>query len=187
MQLQATLTKDDLQTLVAQLSPLRVGLGQKGQLTLAQPSGLALVADRGLRVVCAAQVLWEVLGVSVPVSLKSLSVMVEPSVESRADTDFLVFKMQIESADIVMVPALIGDRLTELVNAELAEKRVELSWSFGKTLSHVFRLPAVLQSLVSIGLTVSSGSVRVTDDALVFCVSFVTAVGRRPQDAVAPS
>jgi hypothetical protein len=182
MQLEATLTRNDVRTLVGQLAPLTIALGQKGQLTLAQPSELALVADRGLRVICAAQVFWDLLGLSVPIALDSLAVMVAPSIEKRAEGDLLVFKMRIESADIVMVPSVIGDRLVDLVNAELAEKRVELSWAFGKTLSQVFCLPSVLQNLVSIGLAANSGSLRVTGDALVFSVSFGTEVERRPDN-----
>jgi hypothetical protein len=178
MLLEATLSKSDLSGLVAQLAPLTVGLGQKGQLDLGAPSELTLVAGRGLRVVCAAQVFWEVLGVNVPITLNSLTIMVEPSVERRAQADFLVFKMQIESADIVLVPALISDRVTELVNAELSEKRLELSWNFGRTLSHVFSLPPALANLTSIGLTVASGSLQITDHAIVFAVSFGTEVER---------
>jgi hypothetical protein len=94
-----------------------------------------------------------------------------------------VFKLKVESADIVMVPNVLGDRIVELVNAELAENHVELAWRFGKTLSHVFSLPASLENLKSIGLTAKAGTLRVTEAALLFTVKFETGVGRQPAAA----
>jgi len=183
MRLEATLTQNDLQRLVAELTPVTILLGQKGKLTLSEPSGLELVAGVGLRVVCHAHGSWEVLGVSVPITLKSLAVLLEPSVETRPDGDALVFKLKVESADIVMVPNVLGDRIVELVNAELAENHVELAWRFAKTLSHVFSLPASLENLTSIALTAKSGTLRVTEAALLFTVTFETGVGRQPAAA----
>jgi|HubBroStandDraft_1064217.scaffolds.fasta_scaffold586421_1 hypothetical protein len=185
MRLEATLTADDLKSLVGEMTPVTIHMGQKGTLTLSQPTGLELVPHRGMRVVCHAHGSWEVLGVAVPITLKALSVMMEPSVEMRPNGDVLAFKLHIESADIAMVPTVIGDRIVELVNAELAEKHVELAWNFRKTLSHTFSLPASLENLTSIGLTATSGSLRLTDSALVFAVIFETDVGRKPESAKA--
>jgi hypothetical protein len=179
MRLQATLTREDLQSLVSDLAPVTILLGHKGKLTLSDPCGLELVADRGLRFVCHAQGSWEVLGVSVPIVLKALAIRLEPSVATRPEGDALVFKLQIESADIAMVPGVIGERIVELVNGELDEKHAELAWGFRKTLSHVFSLPASLANLASIGLLATSGSLAITPQALVFTVAFETHVGRK--------
>lgn len=180
MRLDATLTHGDLQSLVAELMPVTIRLGQKGKLTLSDPSGLELVANQGLRVCCHAHGSWEVLGVGVPVTLTSLALLLEPSFAMRPDGDVLVFKLQIVSADIARVPAVIADRIVDLVNGELAEKHVELAWRFRKTLSHEFSLPASLENLASIGLTATAGSLEVTPDALLLTVAFETDVARRP-------
>lgn len=181
MRLQATLTREDLQSLVSDLAPATIRLGQKGKLTLSDPSGLELVANCGVRFVCQAQGSWEVLGVSVPIALKALSIRLEPTVEKRPEGDALVFKLHIESAEIAMVPGVIGERIVEIVNGELREKHGELAWSFGKTLSHVFRLPASLANLASIGLVTTSGTLKITTEALVFSVAFDTHVGRKSE------
>ncbi len=186
MRLEATLTREDLQSLVDELMPATIRLGQKGKLTLAEPSGLELVADRGLRVSCHAQGSWEVLGVGVPITLTSLELLLEPSFAMRPDGDVLVFKLQIVSADIARVPGVVADRIVDLVNGELAEKHVELAWHFRKTLSHEFSLPESLENLASIGLTATAGSFALTSAALVFTVAFETDVGRRPAPGVAP-
>jgi hypothetical protein len=183
MRLEATLARDDLRNVLADAAPLKVRLGQKGELLLGEPSEVALVPGRGLRLVCAAQLSWDLLGISVPVTLNSLVVLVEPLVEKRDDADVLVFKLQIESADLAMVPSLIGDRVTEHVNKELLSRHVELSWMFSKTLSHVFSLPATLKNVASIGLKVFASSLTITSDAVVFAVSFRANVGRRVDPA----
>ncbi len=181
MRLEATLTRDDLQGLVEELMPVTIRLGQKGRLTLSNPSELELVAGSGLRVACHAHGSWDVLGVGVPVTLKTLVVLLEPSIAMRPDGDVLVFKLQVESADIANVPGVIGGRIVELVNTELAEKHVELAWRFRKTLSHVFSLPASLENLTHFGLTATAGALSVTEAALSFAVAFDTDVGRQPE------
>src|SRR5580658_10570645 len=107
MRLQATLTRDDLHSLVDELMPVTIRLGQKGKLSLSDPSRIELVAGRGLRVSCHALGSWEVLGVGVPIALTSLEVLLEPSFAMRPEGDVLVFKLQIVSADIARVPGMI--------------------------------------------------------------------------------
>jgi hypothetical protein len=180
MRLEATLTREDLKSLVDELMPVTILLGQKGKLSLSDPTGLELMPNHGLRVSCHAHGSWEVLGVGVPITLTSLAILLEPSFAMRPDGDVLVFKLQIVSADIAMVPGVIAHRIVDLVNGELAEKHVELAWRFRKTLSHEFSLPESLENLASIGLTATAGSLEITPAALVFNVAFETDVGRRP-------
>ena len=180
MRLEATLTREDLGHIVSDLAPVRIRLGDKGELHLADPSDVSLIAGRGLRVVCTAELSWAVLGFSVPITLKSLVLIVEPSIEERGDLQALIFRLHIESADIVGVPQVIGARATEFVRTSLAEKHVELAWSFSKTLSHTFAFPAMLENIASIALEVAGASLTVTSDTLVFGVVFGTRVGRRP-------
>jgi hypothetical protein len=161
--------------------PVTIRLGQKGKLSLSDPSRLELLTNRGLRVFCHAHGSWEVLGVGVPITLTSLEILLEPSFAMRPEGDVLVFKLQIVSADIARVPSIVAGGIVDLVNAELAEKHVELAWRFRKTLSHEFSLPASLENLASICLTATHGSLEVTPAALVLTVAFETDVGRRPE------
>ena len=179
MRLEATFAREDLRKLAAEFAPVTIRLGPKGELVLGEPSEVTLVPDRGLRLVCAAQASWDLLGISLPVTLNSLVVLVEPVVEKRTEGDVLVFKLHVESADLAMVPAMIGDRVTELVNKELVNRRLELAWKFTKTLSHVFSLPASVENVASIGVQVVASSLRITNEDVVFAVSFRGDVRRR--------
>ncbi len=176
MWLEAILSEEDLVSLVAQLTPVKLRFGNDGDLLLFDASSVTLVAERGLRVACKAKLHWPVLGISVPVALHSLTVLLEPSVAKRDSEDILAFNVKIESADLAGLPAVVDREITARVNDALAS--TELSWSFKKTLSHVFELPKSLELLQAVDLRASWGQMRVTAEALVFAVSFQATVTR---------
>ncbi|MDP9036776.1 MAG: hypothetical protein M3O50_18410 [Myxococcota bacterium] len=179
MWLEAILTKDDLHAIAAQFAPMRFRLGDNGQLDLDEPTEVSMVPGRGIRIVCAATLHWPVLGMDVPVSIRSAAVVVSLEVEARGDGAALVFKPEIEHANVALLPAMVDGRVTSLVNQELAKKHVELAWNFERTLSHVFPLPEALETTASLGLRVKAGAVKINVDALGFAVSFDTEVQRR--------
>jgi hypothetical protein len=171
MWLEAVLSKEDLLKVATDFTPLTIGLGEEGELLLKTPSEVTLVADRGLRITCEAQIHWPILGVNVPLTLNALTVIVRPAVDKREGGSALVFFLELEHADLAIVPSILDHRMTELVNKELAAKHVELAWNFSETLSHTFALPAVLKNASSLGIEVAWGAIRITADALVFAVS----------------
>jgi hypothetical protein len=179
MWLEAVLTKEDLERVLRHLTPCTIRLGEEGKLHIEETSGVSLVPGRGLRAVCRAKLHWPVLGIDVPVTLRSLIVLVSPVVEQHEAGQALVFKLQIEHVDAAMVPTLIDDRVTAKVNEQLAKKHVELAWGFAKMLSHVFSLPGALEPPTSLALGVKDGAVRVTETSLSFAVSFGLDVGGR--------
>ncbi|MDP9150322.1 MAG: hypothetical protein M3O36_10330, partial [Myxococcota bacterium] len=190
MWLEAILTKHDLDAIVAQFAPMRFrlgDLGDHGELSLDAPTEVSLVPGRGIRIVCAAKLHWPVLGMDFPVSIRSATVLVHLDVETRHDGAALVFKPQIEHADVALVPAIVDAPVTALVNEELAKKHVELAWSFERTLGHVFPLPDALETTAALELRVKAGTVKVTADAVGFAVSFDTAVQRRVNGADQPA
>lgn len=184
MWVEAILSKEDLEALVAKMTPLTLRLDDdQGDFHLSDPSEITLVPDVGLRVVCKAKLRWPVLGVDVPVALHSLIVILRPEIAKTDGGDTLVFKLVIEHADLAGVPRIIDDRITQKVNDALAEKHVELAWNFAETLSHAFSLPALLDPVEAIALKVAWGRIKVTSDALVLAVSFHSSVLRRDDGA----
>jgi hypothetical protein len=179
MWLEAILTREDLRHVLKQFAPMDLRLGESGKLLLDAPSDVSLIRDKGLAVVCEATLHWPLLGVDIPVHIHALVLLVRPSVERRASGDVLVFTLEIDGANVPLLPKVIDDKITAMVNEELVKKHVELAWNFGKTLSHVFSLPAALESTSTLGLKVSGGKVKVTDDAMGFAVRFRTEVERR--------
>jgi hypothetical protein len=181
MWLEAILTTGDLQDTLQQFSPLEIRLGDSGKLLLASPTRVSLSAGEGMAVVCEATLHWPVLGIDLPVHMHGLSVLVRPSVRPAPDgtCDVLAFTLQVDRAGVSILPHIIDDKVTSMLNEELAKKHVELAWNFGATLSHVFALPDALASAGAIALKVGGGTVKVTDHAIGFAVNFTAEVKPR--------
>jgi hypothetical protein len=179
MQVEAILTKDDLPELIAQFAPLTIRLGKHGHLVVSDPTDVTLIPDAGARVCCKAKLAWIVLGLDVPVTLKSLILILRPEIVNDEKGAALVFKLEIEHIDLAGVPGFLDDSITDKLNRELAANHVELSWNYARTLSHTFKLPESLEPPESLELLAGSGRVQVTADAIRFTVPFRTAVARR--------
>jgi hypothetical protein len=184
MQLEATLPLGDLSALIDQLVPLQIMLGEDSgaYLLLTDPTSVALVPATGLRVACSAKLSWPVLGISVPVVLNALSILLRPTVTRRADGLVLVFHVEVEQIDLALLPNLIDLHVTDKVNRELRARQVELVWDFTNTLSHSFPLPRVLASADTFALSVLDGVVDIDEQALHFVVSFQAEVTRWNHD-----
>jgi hypothetical protein len=185
--------KDDLERILRHAVPLTIypeGADDTAHsLEITELMEVALVADVGLRIVCKARLRWPVLGITVPLALKSLTLLLLPTIRHDAATtetkehDVLGFRFSIERADFTALPAMIDVRVTEIINAKLAEKESELSWDFTTGLTTMAPLPALLEPLASFAIRPAWGKVRITDAAIVYAVSFHSAVIRRGETA----
>ncbi len=178
MWLEAILSKGDLVALLPQFAPVKIRVEGGGVLVLEEPSDVALVADTGLRFSCKGEILWPVLGIKVPMSLRRATAVVRPRIAKTDAGDRLVFSLEIEKIDFSVLPELIDSKITKKVNQALLRDHVELIWDFKDTLSHELPLPAMLENLEALGLKAAWGEVRITEDALVLAVSFHASVIR---------
>jgi hypothetical protein len=184
MWLEAIVPKDDLTHLAAEILPLTVHLGNDGELFLHDPTEVALVADVGLRLVCAVRLRWSVLGISVPITVRSVSVLLRPEVVAAGDGDKIAFKLEIDHLDMAGLPAGIDAGIVHLVNRELEAKHLDLSWGYAATLSHVFDLPDMLRPSEKLELAVDGARVRATEDALGLAIQFKARVHRQDGSAL---
>jgi hypothetical protein len=172
MWLEAILTKDDVRDVFAQFTPLEIRLGENGKLLLASPKEVSMIPGEGVSVVCDATLHWPVLGIDIPVHMRGLTVLIHPIV--RPDPDcrcgVLAFTLQVNHAGVSLLPSVVDGRVTSLLNEELLKKHIELSWDFGRTLTHVFAMPEALASAAALSLNVIAGTVKITDDAIGFAV-----------------
>jgi hypothetical protein len=182
MWIEAVLLKEELSMLVGQFAPVTIRLGEDGELSVHDPGDITIVQGIGLRVACKATLHWTVLGFAVPVTLNSLAILLRPAIAKRADVDVLVFRLEIEHADISGLPTGIDNRITDLVNRELEAKHVELSWDYAATLNHEFDLPAILKPVERLKLTVGGARVKASGNSLALAIEFYADVlrGARP-------
>jgi hypothetical protein len=183
MWVEAVVSKEDLGALIARMVPLTIRLDPDLRadhyIELETATNLALVAGEGLRMTTQARIHWPVLGITVPIKIDPLNVMIRPCVVDTPKGEALCFTLEIEHADVAGVPAF-GDRaVTDKINRELAERHVEVAWAFAAMLSHRFRIPPLLEPIDSLAFNVAWGKVRVTDEAMVLAISFHAEVSRR--------
>src|SRR6187399_1927040 len=182
MWVEAILSKDDLATVLTELCPLSIALGGGSDpahyIKFMNPGNVSLVADRGLRLTCEAEICWPVLGVEVPVHVESLTLMLGLTLESALGEEALLFKPALEDIDLAWVPNHFEGKITERLNQQLSQKHIEFSWRFFQTLSHVFELPTLLRPVNALELSVAWGKVRLTEEALVLAVSYHTRIRR---------
>lgn len=171
MWLEAILSHEDLRQLAAQLFPLTFDLGGGATLLLATPSEVSLVPDAGLRIVCSAELTWPVLGIAVPISLRSLSLVLSPKIAQKDGAEVLAFEPTLEHADFVMVPGAVDDRLSARINQELLKHKTDVAWNFAETLRGSFELPDALSPRGAVTLCSHGAMVRVTAEAVVLAVS----------------
>jgi hypothetical protein len=179
MWLEAIFAREDLAQALAQLTPLRVELGDPGSdhyVYVGRPQSVELVEGRGLRVRTQAKLRWDVIGLRVPLTLRSVTFEVLPSVVHREGRDVLVFRFHLEEVDLTALPGLADRGLLDLVNKQLDKASTEIAWDFQKTLDWHIPLPKQLAPAEKFDLGATWGEVRITQEALVLAVSFRTHV-----------
>ncbi len=187
MWVEAILATADLEKAMSDFCPLKIHLGEdgNGSLVVSDPRDVELVPDVGLRMSVTIEVHWPVLGIQIPVSVRSATLEVKPEIPKKPEGAPLTLKLRLDGVDISIFPSVVDRGIVDLVNKELEAKHVELSWNFIETLSHAFELPVALASARGIDLRAAWGSVKITSEALVLAVSFEARVVPREAGSIA--
>lgn len=172
MQLCATLTKDDLSSIVEQITPLRVAIRPRRVITLGRPTKLELVAGVGLRVRGDARFTWDVGGLTIPVTLRSWQVLLVPSFVAHGSGHVLAFDPKLEAIDFKNVPMFLDGRIKDAVRDGLAAQKSKLTWDFEEQLSIVRPLPDRLSPAGELKLAPTGGKVDVTPTELKLTLEF---------------
>jgi hypothetical protein len=189
MWLEAILTREDLLDAFCKLSPLEIRFGQSGTLNLSAPTAVAMNPGKSVAIVCDAALHVPVLGVNIPVHMHGLTIELLVSVRDAPGNEgqeeecghgqVLQLGLRIDHAGVAHLPNLLDEGVTKIVNAELAKNHVAFAWNFHDTLTRSFAAPAALATIAKLGLRVTGGRVRVTEDALGFAVGFDREVEKR--------
>ena len=171
MKFTAAFTHEELVRFISEWLPLKLLLGdlkkEDRYLLLSDPTAIELIPGQGLRVACRAQIRWPIMGLTVPITARELSVLLRPGIETPGGQPALVFGVQIERADLSAVPARLDTAITEALNRALAE-RAKLKWEFGRMLSRSVPLPLILTTTDSIDLLCDHGVVQVSQEGFTF-------------------
>jgi hypothetical protein len=185
MWLEAIVPKNDLARLAADVLPLTVRLGDDGEIHLSDATEVTLIPDVGLRLVCSVELRWPVLGVTVPITVRSLAVILRPEVIRGDGTDHkeqIAFKIQIDQADFAGLHPVLDQGVVILLNREL-DKHTELAWGYARTLSQSFDLPDAVHPPESFELAIDGARAKTTEESLSLGIQFHARVHRADGDA----
>jgi hypothetical protein len=174
MWIEAIITKDDFANVVAEITPLRIHFDDDDKtnrwLYLGKPTSVDLVAEKGIRISCPAEIMWSMLGITVPIRLHSMQVLLRPEIVAKPTGHVLAFNLELEEADFKGIPGLVDHGIMKAVNTSLAAQ--DLAWDFTKTLTNSVKMPKLLDPIETLEIKVNWGKRRVDDEAVVLVVSF---------------
>lgn len=190
MQLQAVVTLHELRALLDQLAPVRIHLGSQVDpegsperyIELEDPKDATLVPDLGLRIVCAGHVRYDVGPIHAKLTIREAVVLLSPRIEKHEDgTSALALVMEIERADLAMVPDGIDALIISGVNEILAPKATHVSWSFEKQMRARLPFPTALVPLDAFHIGAQWGAIHIDAQQVRFEMALAAEVTRSAQ------
>ena len=176
MWLQAILTADDLMHALQELTPTRIQLDEDDSsrsLSLEPPTEVKFRDGAGALVRTSARLKWDVVGITVPVALRTVQVLLIPTIEQGEDgADALVLQAKLEELDLSALPGFVEDKLRNRINQALEKPSAFVRWKFTKTLDFSFRLPDSVVPSRELHLSARWGAIRVSEQGFVMAASF---------------
>ena len=173
MHLEAVLELEDAVSLLNEFTPIKIHLAppeeNKRWLELESPRDISFVPGRGLRAACSGRVRLALAGLTVPIGIRHVTLVLEPKIRENGDgTEVVSFFLEIEEADLVHVPDLIDRAVVSKVNAALAPRTTHMVWGFGSSLTAELPMPGRLQPLDQLEVLPAGGEVEITETAVRF-------------------
>ncbi|HEY0711254.1 MAG TPA: hypothetical protein VGF45_01175 [Polyangia bacterium] len=173
MQIVARLDETTLRTMLAELLPVTVlldavptgnGNTREGRWIRLEPAHhVDFVAGEGLRLGTSGKIRWIAAGVPLEATLHSATVMLRPMIVGEPSDGRLVFRPELEAADLKNVPSWLDRGIVSVVNGQLGARADEIAWDFGRTLGVAVPIPPVLEEISNLKIEVQSAVVTVTD------------------------
>lgn len=164
----ATITDSEALEFLTRLFPFRVRLDDDPNterfLDLEAPTEVALVEGRGLRVSCPAKVRWSLPMGGLDVTINFVRALLRPSVVTVDGHAALRFVIEVEDINVEWVPALLDQKLAEIITKKLGD--MPLEWNFTKTLTHRFPLPDLFDPPRDLATSVREPTCTVTSTAM---------------------
>lgn len=175
MWLQAIITPSDLEHVLNEITPMRIALdgdAPERYLWLDRPNHVAMTNGHGIRIVTSARLQWDVIGIKLPVTLRSVTALIVPTISQRDGHDVLAFSACIEDADLSLVPEFIEVPILARVNEALQGEHAQIAWHFTDTLNFHFNLPEAMDPTRAMQLCARWGAVRTSHEGMAIAASF---------------
>ena len=143
---------------------------------------LEIRAGEGIRLITSGEVRWTAGFLPVTLTVERLVLMLRPIVVGIGAASRLLFRPEIEEADLRNVPALLDRGIVGLINGALEARSERLAWDMGRTLALRFVLPNTLEPLEAAAVDVDAARLRVRDDVLELTVTLAMHISRLAAD-----
>jgi hypothetical protein len=187
MWLQAILTADDLMHALHELTPTRIQLDEDDpsrSLHLDPPSEVRFRDGEGALVRTSATLKWDVVGITVPVVLRTVEVLLIPTIEQDAGgNDLLTLQAKLEALDLSALPGFVEDKLRTRINQALERPSAFVRWRFTRTLDFKFHLPDSVTPTRELRLSARWGALRVSEQGFAMAASFSFLASVVPESA----
>jgi hypothetical protein len=191
MWIEARISPSELTAALGKLLPMTIHLDDEKttdrSLDLGAPTEVSLVAGRGLRLACAAELRWSTTVGTIPFRLRDLRVVLVPSVEID-EHPTIAFRLEVEHSDFVNVPSLVDAGVAQLVQSALATR--PLLWDLASSFTKTVPLTNRIEPTRRVAFSVRDARVEVTEAAVVLAalvnVDFSATGERRPGLDVQP-
>ncbi len=188
MHLQAHISLVEFRLLLDQFAPIRIHLDgddahapderPERWIELFDPQSVVLVEGRGLRVECAGVVRYDLGPIPARLRLRSATLLVIPSVQRVDGASALGITLEIEKADLALVPGAVDQMIVEKVNAILAPQATKVSWRIDRALDGHFTLPTNLVPLEAFHVDGTWREVLVEREQVVFDLDVACGITR---------
>jgi hypothetical protein len=175
MWLQAIITPRDLEHVLNEITPMRIALDRDAPeryLWLDRPSRVAMTNGHGIRIVTSACLQWDAIGITLPITLRSVTALIIPTISQRDGHEVLAFSACIEDADLSSVPEFIEAPILARINEALQREHAQIAWHFADTLSFRFNLPEAMDPARAMQLSTRWGAVRTSHEGMAIAASF---------------
>jgi hypothetical protein len=189
VEIDVTLSRDEIVELLNQVGPVRIHLTQGDEdrrwVELEPPSEVSLVPGAGVRVVTRGRLRHELAGIGLPLGIRRVQVLFTPEIVMGHHGQRLDFRLRVEQGDLENVPGLVEGVLIPKVNDALEPARLGTQWELARTLSRSIAIPDRFEPLDRFLMAARAAHVTVTSDAIVVRITLGLALARsqpRPTD-----
>jgi hypothetical protein len=168
MLIDVCITRAEVIALLGQVAPIRIHLTETDEdrrwIEFEPPSSVEFVAGQGVRITAHGRLRYELLGVRIPGTIRSVQLLLCP----KLDTDdegrrTLAFDIEIEDGDLSGVPGFIDGAIVQKVNAATTPRTTGMVWHFGRTFNFRAGMPSRLEPLDAFLAEVENATVQVDE------------------------
>jgi hypothetical protein len=190
MKLTASVSTQELQTLVQSLIPLRADLRADSDdtprwLDIDELLEATMVPNQGLRLAASAAIRWPERALFDEFRAERVELLLLPRLTPSDDGVALALDLRFEALDVRWVPDFVGEVVVNAINKRLERADIEIEWDLSGTLTFGFDEPGEQTNIDRICFGFPEATLEITDDGLRLVGDLNISIRRIPPEDLA--